>query len=70
MVTPHDLPAVRAASDADRPGLAIGEEVVGYLRAELGAVRLGYRPSDPIEERLDLLARACDRETFQAVMSA
>jgi site-specific recombinase XerD len=69
MVTPHDLPAVRPGSDADRPGQAIGEEVVGYLRAELGAVRLGYRPSDPVAERLDLLAQACDRETFQAVIT-
>jgi integrase len=41
---------------------------VDYLRAELGSVRLGYRPGDPVEERLDLLARACDRDTFQAVI--
>jgi integrase len=69
VATPPGLPAVRTKSDADRPGLAIGEEVVGYLRAELGTVRLGYRPSDPVAERLDLLAEACDRETFQAVIT-
>ena len=69
MTTPSGLPAVRTKSEADRPGQGIGEEVVGYLRAELGTVRLGYRPSDPVAERLDLLARACDRETFQAVIT-
>jgi site-specific recombinase XerC len=69
VATPHGLPALRTESGVDRPGLAVGEEVVGYLRAELGTVRLGYRPTDPVEERLDLLARACDRQTFQAVIT-
>jgi integrase len=63
------VPATRTKSDADRLSPTISDEVVGYLRAELGTVRLGYRPSDPVEERLDLLAEACDRETFQAVVT-
>jgi len=65
---PSRLPAVRTESAPDRPGAAAGEEIVDYLRAELGAVRLGYRPGDEVRERLDLLAEACDTETFQAVM--
>jgi integrase len=68
MTTPSRLPAVRTESAPARPGAAIGEEVAGYLRAELGAVRLGYRPSDEVADRLDLLARDCDRDTFQAVI--
>jgi integrase len=46
----------------------VDEEVVAYLRAELGRVRLGYRPGDPVAERLDLLAALCDRDTFAAVI--
>lgn len=70
MAFPGNLPAVRAESGADQPRLSaresVGDEVVGYLRAELGTVRLGYRPADPVA-RLDLLAQACDRDTFRAV---
>jgi site-specific recombinase XerD len=62
------LPTALAGSAPDRPGPSIGEEVVDYLRAELGRVRLGYRPDDPVADRLDLLAQACDRDTFQAVI--
>jgi integrase len=69
VATPQGLPAVREKSDADRPTPTIGEEVAGYLRAELGTVRLGYRPTDPVAQRLDLLAQACDRQTFQAVIT-
>jgi integrase len=65
---PSRLPATREERAVDRPGPSIGEEVAGYLRAELGSVRLGYRPDDPVADRLDLLAQACDRETFQAVI--
>jgi site-specific recombinase XerD len=65
---PSRLPAVRKENAPDRPGASIGEEVVGYLRAELGAARLGYRPEDEVRERLDLLDEACDRDTFQAVI--
>ena len=68
MTDPARLPAPWNGGPVDRPGPSIGEEVVDYLRAELGSVRLGYRPGDPVAERLDLLAQACDRETFQAVI--
>jgi site-specific recombinase XerD len=67
MTTPH-LPAVRAAADLERPGAAIGQEILDHLREELGILRLGYRPTDPKVHRLDLLAEICDRATFQAVM--
>jgi len=67
MTTPH-LPAVRTGADLERPGAAIGEEIINHLREELGQVRLGYRPTDPKVYRLDLLAEICDRATFQAVI--
>jgi integrase len=66
---PSALPAVRAGASVARPGPALGEELAGYLRAELGTVRLGYRPGDPRAGRLDLLAGACDRDTFRAVIA-
>jgi site-specific recombinase XerD len=62
------LPAVRTESAPGLPRPSVGEEVVDYLRAELGSVRLGYRPGDEVRDRLDLLDRDCDRETFQAVI--
>ena len=68
MDEPSRLPAVRMESAPDLPGAAIGEEVADHLRAELGTVRLGYRPSDPVVSRLDLLAEICDRDTFGAVI--
>ena len=68
MTAPSRLPAVRTESAPDRPGASIADEVVAYLRAELGAVRLGYRPGDEVRDRLDLLDEACDTATFQAVM--
>jgi site-specific recombinase XerD len=68
MTEPSRLPAVRTENAADLPGASIGEEVADYLRAELGTVRLGYRPGDPVIGRLDLLAQICDRDTFQAVI--
>lgn len=67
MTTPH-LPAARSTADLERPGAAIGEEIINHLREELGIVRLGYRPTDPKVYRLDLLADICDRATFQAVI--
>lgn len=67
MTTPH-LPAVRTGTDLERPGAAIGEEIINHLREELGQVRLGYRPTDPKVWRLELLAEICDRPTFQAVI--
>ena len=63
-----NLPAGRPASTLERPGAAIGEEVINHLREELGVVRLGYRPTDPKVHRMDLLAEICDQATFQAVM--
>src|SRR5215471_3678078 len=66
---PPGLPAVRAESNAEPPGSPAGEEVAAYLRAELGSVRLGYRPSDPSADRVDLLAEACDRDTLGAVLT-
>ncbi|MDX3044089.1 tyrosine-type recombinase/integrase [Streptomyces caniscabiei] len=66
-MTPN-LPAVRPGASLERPGAAIGEEIINHLREELGIVRLGYRPTDPKVHRLDLLAEICDRATFQAVM--
>ncbi len=63
------LPAARHGAGPARPGSAIGEELAGYLRAELGAVRLGYRPGDPRADRIDLLAAACDRDTLGAVLA-
>src|SRR5260370_4829011 len=63
------LPAARRGAGPARPGPAIGEELAGYLRAELGAVRLGYRPGDPRADRIDLLAAACDRDTMGAVLA-
>ncbi|MEU8472729.1 tyrosine-type recombinase/integrase [Streptomyces sp. NPDC029006] len=63
-----NLPAVRPGAGLERPGAAIGEEVINHLREELGIVRLGYRPTDPKVHRLDLLAELCDRATFQAVI--
>ncbi len=68
MTEPSRQPAVRTESRVALPGPSVGEEVADYLRAELGAVRLGYRPADPVVGRLDLLAQACDRDTFQAVI--
>lgn len=68
VTTPQHLPAVRSSADVARPGLSIGEEIADHLRAELGAVRLGYRPTDPKADRIDLLAGLCDRDTFQAVI--
>jgi integrase len=65
---PARLPAPRNDGPVGRPGPSIGEEVVDYLRAELGSVRLGYRPGDPVADRLDLLAQACGRDAFQAVV--
>ena len=64
-----NLPVVRTSSTLARPGASIGDEVVDHLRAELGLVRLGRRPSDPKAHRLDLLAELCDRDTFQSVMT-
>lgn len=64
----ENLPAVRPGGTLARPGQSIGEEIVDHLRAELGMVRLGRRPSDPKAHRIDLLAELCDRQTFQAVM--
>jgi site-specific recombinase XerD len=68
VTAPSNLPAARTESGVDRPGSSVGEEVIGYLRAELGTVRLGYRPADPTVSRLDLLAEICDRDTFGAVI--
>lgn len=68
MTDPSRLPAVRTESAPGLPGASIGEEVAGYLRAELGTVRLGYRPGDEVRDRLDLLYDACDQDTFQAVI--
>lgn len=69
MVDTHpNLPAVRASADVARAGSSVGEEIADHLRAELGTVRLGYRPTDPKRDRIDLLAELCDRDTFQAVM--
>lgn len=68
MTEPQSLPAVRPGATLERPGAAIHQEVIDHLRAELGVVRLGYRPTDPKVHRLDLLAELCDRATFQAVM--
>jgi site-specific recombinase XerD len=65
---PSLLPAVRTESRPCLPGASIGEEIAGYLRAELGTVRLGYRPDDPVVSRLDLLDEICDRDTFGAVI--
>jgi len=62
------LPAVRTESSPGVPGTSLGEEVADYLRAELGRLRLGYRPTDEVRDRLDLLFEACDRDTFQAVV--
>jgi site-specific recombinase XerD len=75
VTAPANLPAIRTESAPDQPRQAavesaresVGDEVVSYLRGELGAVRLGYRPTDPTAGRLDLLAEACDRDTFRAV---
>ncbi len=69
MVSTHqNPPAVRPPAEIARPGQTVGEEVADHLRAELGTVRLGYRPTDPRRDRIDLLAELCDRDTFQAVM--
>lgn len=69
MTEPQSFPAVRPSAGLERPGAAIGEEIINHLREELGMVRLGYRPKDPKVYRLDLLAEICDRATFQAVMA-
>lgn len=66
--TPQNLPALRPSADVARPGVTVGEEIADHLRAELGTVRLGYRPTDPKRDRIDLLAELCDRDTFQAVI--
>lgn len=68
MSAPQNLPAVRPSTDVARTGPSVGEEIADHLRAELGTVRLGYRPTDPKRDRIDLLAELCDRDTFQAVI--
>lgn len=68
MSTPQNLPAVRPSAEVARPAPTVGEEIADHLRAELGTVRLGYRPTDPKADRIDLLAQLCDRDTFQATM--
>lgn len=68
MGNPQLLPAVRPGSSLARPGAAIGDEIVNHLREELGVVRLGYRPTDPKVNRLDLLSELTDRPTFQATI--
>lgn len=68
MTTHQNLPAVRPGSEVARAGPTITDEIVNHLREELGVVRLGYRPTDPKRYRLDLLAEALDRDTFQAAM--
>src|SRR5687768_1422754 len=67
-MTSTHLPAVRPGATLERPGAAIGQEIIDHVREELGVVRLGYRPTDPKVHRLDLLAEICDRDTFQAVI--
>lgn len=66
--TPQNLPAVRPDAAVSRNNSTVGEEIADHLRAELGTVRLGYRPTDPKRDRIDLLAELCDRDTFQAVI--
>lgn len=68
LIMSQNLPAVRAGSGVARTGPDITYEVINHLREELGAVRLGRSSRAPTHYRLDLLAEALDKETFQAAM--
>ncbi|MFD7590869.1 tyrosine-type recombinase/integrase [Kitasatospora sp. NPDC059811] len=69
MIRPQQLPALRPSQTLSRPTATVGEEILNFLRAELGTVRLGRKRTDPVRWRIELMAELCDRETFQAVMS-